>query len=220
MINNIKAAIFDLDGTLIDSMGVWVQIDIDYIKEIGYTEPVDLLKLKKDINHLSFDNTAKYFKEKFNIPQTSEEIGQRWNEMASDKYKNEIKLKEGVLEFLTELKNSGVKIGLATSNSYELATASLKSNNIFDLFDDITITSEVSRGKNHPDVYLLSASRLNVEPKDIIVFEDIPTAVEGAKKGGFKVIGVHDSYSSHHNQEMMDKSDMFIESYTELLINN
>lgn len=218
MINNIKAAIFDLDGTLIDSMGIWVQIDIDYIKEIGYNEEVDLIALKKAINHLSFNDTAKYFKDRFNIPQSVEEIGQRWNDMAREKYEKEIKLKEGAFEFLTELKKSGVKIGLATSNSYELATASLKANGILDLFETITITNEAPRGKNFPDVYLLAAERLNVEAKDIAVFEDIPTAVEGAKKGGFTVVGVSDSYSSHHKEEMMDKSDLFIESYAELLV--
>ncbi|MGL4656449.1 MAG: HAD family hydrolase [Sarcina sp.] len=220
MINNIKAAIFDLDGTLIDSMGVWVQIDIDYINEIGHTEDVDLVKLKEEINHLSYRGTAEYFKNRFNLSCSVDDICARWHEMAYEKYSKEIKLKDGVLEFLTELKNSGVKIGLATSNSVELAKACLEANGVLDLFESITITSEVSRGKNFPDVYLLSAQRLGVEPKDIAVFEDIPIAVEGAKKGNFKVVGVFDEYSSHHEQEMMSKADKFIKSYTELLINS
>ena len=219
MINNIKAAIFDLDGTLIDSMGVWVQIDIDYIKEIGHAN-IDLKKLKEEINHLSYRGTAEYFKNRFNLEFSVDEICARWHEMAYEKYSKDIKLKEGVFEFLTELRNSGVKIGLATSNSVELAKASLEFNGIADLFDSITITGEVSRGKNFPDVYLLSAQRLGVEPKDIIVFEDIPVAVEGAKKGNFKVIGVYDEYSAHHEVEMIDKSDRFIKSYTELLVNS
>ena len=220
MINNMKAAIFDLDGTLIDSMGIWVQIDIDYIAEIGHTESVDLVKLKEEINHLSYRGTAEYFKKRFNLDCSVDEICTRWHDMAYEKYSKEVKLKEGVLEFLTELKSSGKKIGLATSNSIELAKACLESNEILDLFDSITITSEVSRGKNFPDVYLLSAERLGVHPKDIVVFEDIPVAVEGAKKGDFKVVGVYDEYSAHHEEEMMDKSDKFIKSYSELLIKN
>ncbi|MGL4759916.1 MAG: HAD family hydrolase [Sarcina sp.] len=218
MINNMKAAIFDLDGTLVDSMGIWVQIDIDYIAEIGHTETVDLIKLKEEINHLSYRGTAEYFKKKFNLPCSVDDICARWHDMAYEKYNKDIKLKEGALEFLNELKASGKKIGLATSNSIELAKACLESNEILDLFDSITITSEVSRGKNFPDVYLLSAQRLGVKPKDIIVFEDIPVAVEGAKKGNFKVIGVYDEYSAHHKEAMMNKSDRFIESYTELLL--
>ena len=218
MINNMKAAIFDLDGTLIDSMGIWVQIDIDYIAEIGHTEEVDLVKLKEEINHLSYRGTAEYFKNRFNLKCSIDEICARWHDMAYEKYSKDVKLKEGVLEFLTELKSSGKKIGLATSNSIELAKVCLESNNILDLFDSITITNEVSRGKNFPDVYLLSAERLGVEPKDIVVFEDIPVAVEGAKKGDFKVVGVYDDYSAHHEEEMMDKSDKFIKSYNELLV--
>lgn len=220
MINNIKAAIFDLDGTLIDSMGIWVQIDIDYIKEIGHTEPVDLVQLKDEINHLSYRGTAEYFKNRFKLNDSVDEICARWHEMAYEKYSKDIPLKEGVFEFLTELKNSGVKIGLATSNSVELAKACLESNGILNFFESITITGEVSRGKNFPDVYLLSAKRLGVDPKDIVVFEDIPLAIEGAKKGNFKVIGVYDEHSAKHEQEMMDKADKFIKSYTELLVNS
>ena len=217
MINNMKAAIFDLDGTLIDSMGIWIQIDIDYIKEIGYSDTVDLIKLKEEINHLSYRGTAEYFKNRFKLENSVDEICARWHDMAYEKYSKEVKLKEGVFEFLTKLKNSGVKIGLATSNSLELATVCLKANGVLDLFESITITGEVSRGKNFPDVYLLSAQRLGVEPKDIIVFEDIPTAIQGAKKGDFKVIGVFDKYSAHHEDEMIKISDKFIKSYTELL---
>lgn len=217
MMNNIKAVIFDLDGTLIDSMGVWVQIDIDYIKEIGHSDTVDLIKLKEEINHLSYRGTAEYFKNRFKLESSVDEICARWHNMAYEKYSKEIKLKEGVFEFLTELKNSGIKIALATSNSIELAKVCLEANGVLDFFESITITGEVSRGKNFPDVYLLSAQRLGVEPKDVIVFEDIPIAVEGAKKGTFKVIGVFDKYSAHLEKEMINKSDKFIRSYTELL---
>ncbi|MGL4450959.1 MAG: HAD family hydrolase [Sarcina sp.] len=219
MINNMKAAIFDLDGTLIDSMGIWVQIDIDYIDEIGHSGKVDFVELKQEINHLSYRGTAEYFKNRFNLDKSVDEICARWHDMAYEKYSKDVKLKEGVFEFLTHLKNSGIKIGLATSNSIELAIACLEANGVLDLFESITITGEVSRGKNFPDVYLLSAQRLGIEPKDIVVFEDIPIALEGAKKGNFKVIGVYDSYCAHHEQEMIAKSDKFIKSYTELLNN-
>lgn len=219
MIKDIKAAIFDLDGTLIDSMGVWVQIDVDYIKEIGYTDEVNFTKLKNDINHLSFKGTAEYFKKRFDINKSVEEICTRWHEMAYDKYKNEIKLKDGAFDFLHKLKQSGVKIGLATSNSLELSTVCLNANNVLDLFDNITITGEVARGKNYPDVYLLSAQRLGVNPKDAIVFEDILPAIEGAKKGGFKVIRIYDEIAAKTIDENVDvdNSDLLINSYKEIM---
>lgn len=219
MINNKKAAIFDLDGTLVDSMGIWVSIDMEYLKEIDQLDKVDLKELKEEINHLSYRGTAEYFKNRFNIPSSIDEICNRWHNMAYEKYSKEVKFREGALEFLHSLKNSGYKIGLATSNSLELATACLKGNNALDLFDNITITGEVSRGKNFPDVYLLSAKRLGITPADAVVFEDIPAAVEGAKKGGFTVIGIQDNHASHLEDIMIEKSDKFIRSYNELLEN-
>lgn len=220
MLNNIKGAIFDLDGTLIDSMSVWKDIDLNYIKEIGHADEVDFKQLKKDINHLSFDDTAKYFKERFNINSTIEEICARWREMAIDSYKNKVKLKSGAREFLTELKNSGVKIAIATSNSRELATLVLESNGVLNLFENITLTSEVERGKNFPDVYNLCAQRLELSEKDCMVFEDILIAVEGAKKGNFKVTAVYDESSDHHKEEIKNLADIYINSYSELLITN
>lgn len=220
MFTNIKGAIFDLDGTLIDSMNVWTQIDIEYLKEIGQDKNVDFIELKKDINHLSYRATAEYFKKRFNIPATIDDICARWHDMAFDSYKNKVKLREGAKEFLEGLHASGVKIGLATSNSLELAKVSLETHGINHLFENITITSEVSRGKDFPDVYLLSAERLNVKPEDCMVFEDILTAVEAAKKGNFKVTAIYDESSKHHTEKIKDKSDLYINSYNELLITN
>lgn len=220
MFTNIKGAIFDLDGTLIDSMNVWTQIDIDYLKEIGQDKNVDFLELKKDINHLSYRDTAKYFKNRFNIPDSIEAISSRWHDMAFDSYKNKVKLKEGAKEFLESLHALGIKIGLATSNSLELAKVSLEANGISHLFENITITNEVSRGKNFPDVYLLSAERLGLKPEDCMVFEDILAAVEGAKKGNFKVAAVYDESSKSNIEKIKDKSDLYINSYAQLLITN
>ncbi|MGL4992129.1 MAG: HAD family hydrolase [Sarcina sp.] len=221
MLNNMKAAIFDLDGTLIDSMGVWIKIDIDYLTQIGQINNVDLIQLKNDINHLSFVGTADYFKTRFNLDDSIEEICKKWHDMAYNEYKNNIKLKDGVFEFLHELKSKDIKIGLATSNSIELATTCLKANNVYDLFDNITITGEVARGKNFPDVYELCAKRLNVDTNDCIVFEDIPQALEGAKKGNFKVVMVFDEVAHKTIDTDADviEADLYINSFKEILNN-
>ncbi|WP_066875082.1 HAD family hydrolase [Clostridium mediterraneense] len=220
MLNNIKAAIFDLDGTLVDSMWIWEQIDLDYLTQIGHIDDVDFKQLKADINHLSFRGTAEYFKNRFNIKESIDEICDIWHQMAYDNYKNKVHLKEGAKEFLTELKNSGIKIGLATSNSFELLEVCLKANGVYDLFDAVTITGEVERGKNFPDVYLLAADRLGVVPEDCMVFEDIPTAVQGAKKANMQVTAIYDKASANHQDELKKVADNYIMSYKELLINN
>ena len=183
MLTNIKAAIFDLDGTLIDSMWVWGKIDEDYFKNRNMDLPANL---KSQIEHLSFDDTAAYFKSNFGILDTIEEIKKEWTDFAYVEYLNNVKLKPGVVEFLSLLKTLNIKIGLATSNSKSLLEAVLQANGIYHYFDSITLTDEVSRGKNFPDVYLLAAEKLGVNPEECIVFEDILPAVKGAKAAGMK----------------------------------
>lgn len=214
MLNSIKAAIFDMDGTIVDSMWVWDEIDKKYLSQHGYEIPPTL---KDDISHLNFHDVAKYFKNTFNLPYESSEIEQHWMDMALDIYKTEVKNKLGIEEFLNVLKENNIKIGLATSNNVVLLEACLKANGIYDYFDTITLTSEVSRGKDCPDVYLLAAERLSVKPEECIVFEDILPAVKGAKKAGMKVVGVYDKSSTDSHEEIIKVADKFIADYTELI---
>lgn len=214
MFNNIKGVIFDLDGTLIDSMWVWDQIDIEYLSEKNLEVPKNL---NDEIGHLSFNQVAVYFKERFKLKDSLDEIKQRWSDMAYYHYSTDIKLKEGVVEFLKFLKESNIKIGLATSNSRDLLEVVLKNNNIYDYFDAITITDEVSVGKHEPDVYLLAAKKLNLSPSECLVFEDIVQAIKGAKKAEMKVIGVADSRNIDDRDEIISLTDKFITNFNEMI---
>lgn len=212
--NKTKAAIFDLDGTLVDSMWVWGQIDVEYLHSKGHNLPADL---KSEISHLSFAQTAEYFKKRFNIEDSVDKILDDWHKLAFNFYANKVKIKDGVKDFLNKLKSENIKIGLATSNSIPLLEACLKNNEIYDYFDEITITDEVSRGKNFPDVYLLAAEKLNVSPENCVVFEDIIPAVQGAKAAGMKVIAIKDEASINDKDELINLSDKYINSFLELI---
>lgn len=214
MLNSVKAAIFDLDGTLIDSMWVWEQIDINYLSSKGISIPKNL---KDEIGHLSFEQTAVYFKSKFKLEDSIETILITWNNMAYDFYSNEVSLKPGVLPFLNYLKNLGIKISLATSNNRLLLEAALKSTGIYDYFHSITTTDETKSNKSNPDVYLLAASKLGVPPADCIVFEDILQAVRGAKLANMKVIAIYDKASEDQKEKLIFEADKYIYNFTELL---
>ena len=214
MLNDIKAAIFDLDGTLVDSMWVWTQIDVDYLKMKGYSMPENL---RSEIVHLSFSQTAIYFKEKFNLNDSIKEISEDWHNMAFNHYSNNVKLKLGVRDFLNNLKSFKIKIALATSNSIPLLEACLKNNGIYDYFDSITTTDEVSNGKDCPDVYLLAANKLGINPKDCLVFEDILPAIQGAKAANMKVIAVKDDECLDSKEDLLKYADKYIHSFEELL---
>lgn len=214
MFNNIKGAIFDLDGTLVDSMYVWRKIDIEYLERKGHSIPENL---GDNISHMSFAQVAAYFKNRFNIQDSIEEILEDWHNSAFEEYSKHVKLKPGVKEFLLKLKNNNIKIGLATSNSVPLLEACLKNNEIYDYFDCITLTDEVAHAKDHPDVYLLAAKRLNLNPENCIVFEDILAAVKGAKSAKMKVAAVYDKESSTSKEEFLKYADLYIDSYLDLV---
>lgn len=212
--NNIKAVIFDLDGTLIDSMGLWAQIDREYLDSFGYTVPENL---QEEITHLTFTETAIYFKNKFKINDEIDDIILTWNTMALNHYSHNIKLKDNVIPFLDKLKNNGIKIALATSNSIPLLEATLKNNGIYHYFDAISTTEEVKKSKDNPDVYLLTAAKLNIDPKECLVFEDIVQAVKGAKLAGMTVYAVHDKSAENQKTELLSLADKYIYNFGELL---
>ena len=120
-LKNKKAVLFDLDGTLVDSMWMWPQIDVEFLGRFGYDCPGDL---ERAVEGMSFSETAAYFKERFSLPMTLEEIKECWSQMAMDKYRTQVPLKPGALEFLRYCKDQGIATGIATSNGRPIVDAS------------------------------------------------------------------------------------------------
>lgn len=211
-----KGVIFDLDGTLVDSMWMWHEIDIEYLGRFGIELPD---KLQSEIEGMSFYETAVYFKDRFQIKDSLDKIMADWNQMAWDKYTYEVPLKSGVKEFLLFLKNNGVKTGIATSNSRELTEQILKVHNIEEFLDVIVTGSEVTNGKPAPDIYLEAARKLGVESKDCVAFEDIIPGIQAAKNAGMLVYCVDDAYSKEQWDDKVKLSDLAIYDYNEVLSN-
>lgn len=207
---NIDGVIFDLDGTLIDSMWVWDKIDFEYLDRRNIPVPKNL---KSEIEHFGFTQTAEYFKKTFNLPDEIDDIKAEWMDMAHKEYSKNIGLKPGVKGFLKVLKNAGIKIGLATSNCEYLLKPVLENNGIMEYFDAITVTDEVERGKNFPDVYLLCSEKMGVNPENCVVFEDILPAMKGAKAAGMKVVAIEDEYCDYSKEELLQVADEYIQHY-------
>ena len=215
MLEHTKAVIFDLDGTLVDSMWVWTAIDEDYIRKYHLNPPEDF---HEAMEGMSYTETAQYFLKIFpELPHTVEEIKKEWYDMSVDKYTKEVTLKPGVKEFLEMLKEKGIRTGIATSNDRKLVEEFLKARQITHLFDTICTSCEVNKGKPAPDVYLAAAKALNVSPENCLVFEDVPMGILAGKNAGMKVCAVEDSYSKEQMEQKKKLADYYIKDYDEVL---
>lgn len=211
----MQAVIFDLDGTLVDSMWMWDKIDEEFLGQFGAEVPADM---QDEMEGMSFTETACYFKERFPfLPFSVDQLKDIWNEMAYDKYAHEVPLKPGVLEYLKYLKENGIKTGIATSNSQELVTVAIKSLGVEQYFDSIHTACEVEKGKPAPDIYLLVAKDLGVDPKHCMVFEDVPAGIMAGQRAGMKTYAVADASSEYLKEEKMKLADAYIEDYFEML---
>lgn len=213
MLKNTEAVIFDLDGTLVDSMWMWKAIDIEYLGRFHIPVPETL---QNTIEGFSFSETAHYFKEHFAIPDPIEKIKADWNLMAKEKYENEVFLKPGALEFLKKCKASGICMGIATSNSRELVDAVIHALKLEDYFSCVMTACEVAKGKPAPDIYLAVADKLSVLPSKCLVFEDIVPGIMAGKNAGMRVCAVEDEYSVYQREEKKQTADYYIEDYFEL----
>lgn len=205
-----RAAIFDLDGSLVDSMWMWKEIDIEYLGRFGIPLPD---KLQSQIEGMSFSETAVYFKEHFPIPDSIEKMKSDWNQMAWDKYMNEVPLKPGIPEFLEECRRRGIKLGIATSNSRELVENVAKVHKLHDYFSCIMTGCDVNKGKPAPDIYLAVSKALEIAPKDCLVFEDIIPGILAGKNAGMKVCAVEDAYSASDRENKKALADYYIEDF-------
>lgn len=213
MLDNIKAVIFDLDGTLIDSMSMWREIDIEYLNRFGISLP---LTLQDEIEGMSFSETAVYFKQRFQLEDSIEQIKQSWNELAGYKYAHEVPFKKGAKEFVKYLKKQGIKTGIATSNSKELVKAVLDNHDMAKYFDSIHTACEVKKGKPAPDIYELVADELQVHPADCLVFEDVIQGIRAGKNAGMKVCAVYDDYTKDIIETKKKEADYYIDSYFDI----
>ncbi len=212
-IDKFKGYIFDLDGTLLDSFGVWNTVDELFLSKRGFEVPSDY---SREISALGFDAAADYTIKRFGLDDKKEDIIKEWNSIAALLFANDVKLFDGTKEYLFKLKQSGKKLSIATASHNELLVPCLKNNGIYELFDAIVTVYEAKKGKKHPDIYLKCAEKMKLKVSECVVFEDVPIAISSAKSAGFKTIAhlSHGNIADH--EELIKLSDKTIEGYEKL----
>ncbi|UWP59649.1 HAD family hydrolase [Ruminococcus gauvreauii] len=214
MLKDKKAMLFDLDGTLVDSMWMWKDIDFEYLSSRGKELPDTL---QHEIEGMSFTETAGYFKKRFGLKDSVDTIKEEWLFMARDKYLHETPLKDGVFEFIMDMQKKDIRMGIASSNSRELVEAILKVHRLEECFSSVHTCCDVKSGKPEPDIYLLVAGELDVDPRQCLVFEDIPAGIMAGKRAGMQTCAVWDAYSVSQDEQKKNLADYYIHTYRDIL---
>ena len=213
-LKNIEGAVFDLDGTLLDSSWVWEKVDEKFLGDRGFQVPDDYVD---EISPLGAERAAVYTIERFGLNEDKDDIVREWIEMAKKEYATEVVCKPYAKEFLEELHKLNIKMAVATSSDRELFMKTLEREGILKYFQKIVTVDEVERGKGYPDIYEEAARRIKVNPHKCLVFEDILAGVTGASLGEFNVVAVFDEKSKHNWEKIKSISKYSINDYKELL---
>lgn len=213
-LKNIEGAVFDLDGTLLDSSWVWEKVDEKFLGDRGFQVPDDYVD---EISPLGAERAAVYTIERFGLNEDKDDIVREWIEMAKKEYATEVVCKPYAKEFLEELHKLNIKMAVATSSDRELFMKTLEREGILKYFQKIVTVDEVERGKGYPDIYEEAARRIKVNPHKCLVFEDILAGVTGASLGEFNVVSVFDEKSKHNWEKIKSISKYSINDYKELL---
>lgn len=193
-ISNIKGYIFDLDGTLIDSMPLWYNVDRIFLSEHGITPPDNISEIVKK---MTVEQSSRYFLDTFNLKISQEETISRIEEIVAESYAKTIPLKEGISELLDYLDSKNIPYGVATATYRSLAVSCLTRLGLVDRIKFLETCSEIGKGKEYPDIFFKCAESLGLPTESIAIVEDSLYCLETAKNHGFFTIAIYDSASSN-----------------------
>ena len=205
----IKGAIFDLDGTLLDSMFIWDTIGEVYLRSLDI-EPRE--NLAETFKTFTLEESAEYYRTHYGVTLSVAEIVDGVNRMIEDLYKSTVPLKKGVAEFLAGLSKAGVRMCIATVTDKYLVEAALTRLKVRQYFSEIFTTAEVGYGKNDPRIYRTALAYLGTQKSETVVFEDAYHALMTAKNDGFPVAAVYDKHELRQT-EIKENSDYYITNY-------
>lgn len=205
----IRGAIFDVDGTLLDSMPMWDNLATIYLKQKGIVAESSINKI---ILSMTMENACAYLKQSYNLPLSLTNIMREIDSMLSFYYEKEVLLKKGAFCLLSKLKEQNVKIAIATLSERKLIESAFKRLNIYQFIDCIFTCSEIYADKNKPDIFYAAQKKLNTNVLNTWVFEDSLYSIKTAKSAGFKVCGVYDNSSDNHREEMQSICDKYVMS--------
>ena len=213
----IKGVIFDIDGTLLDSMPLWNNLGERYLQKLGFTEE-KTEGLSQRISAMPFVEGVRYIKKAYTLNLAEERIREQLQEMIAGAYCDEIALKAGVKEYLQFLKKRGIPCILATAGDASLATAALKRLKVWEEFRGLLLCEEFNTSKREAKIYQLAMERLSLSrPEEVLVCEDVLHAVKSAKQAGFQVCGILDEANREDWAMIQEVADFTAKDFYELV---
>ena len=208
---NKKYCIFDMDGTIADSMGYWKNIEREFLVEKGIQEDVD--EVLKEIQHMTIPAAMEYFISRFGFSGTVESLTEEFDGMMAEHYRKDVEIKPGAKAYLEALRANGAKMCIASATSTPLVKIALEHMGITEYFDFVLSCVDVNSSKDKPLVFLEAARRLGGTPEETAVFEDSLVASTTAKNAGFYVVGIYEKYSAHNWAGICELADELIETW-------
>ena len=210
----IKGAIFDLDGTLLDSMFIWDTIGEEYLRSLGKEPHEDL---KESFMTLTLEEAAEYYREHYGVTLSVKEIVDGVNAMVEQTYRTKVTLKPGISEYLAWLKEIGVRMCVATVTDRYLVEETLERLGVRHYFSEIFTCAEVGFGKDKPVIYQKALEHLGTEKSYTYVFEDMLFALNTAKTDGFPTVGIYDRHEAHQD-ELKGLADYYVLDFTDPIL--
>lgn len=203
-----KFAIFDMDGTLVDSMGFWNRLGDEFLASRGF--PPLPPEIQEQSSALTMEGSARLFIRTYRLPETPEQISEEINGLMEEHYRTNVPLKPGAAALLERMSAAGVRMCVASSTAPALLEICLRRLGIRDYFEFLLSCEEVGAGKNKPDVYLEAARRLGGSPENTVVFEDILVAAQTAKQAGFPLCVIYDANSDAEQEQLKSLADRYV----------
>lgn len=210
---DFKGAIFDMDGTLTDSMYIWNGVSKRFLLDHGVTPPDDI---EETVKSMGTTQSAKYFVSQFGLKHDEQYIIDYFGKLVEEKYRKVI-AKPFALDYLKKLKAEGKKMCVATATVRKIAKETIDRLGISDYVEFLTTCEDVGVSKEKPDLYLRAAEKLGLDIKDVVVYEDTLVCVNTAKNAGFYTVGVSDESSKDKKENIKEVCDQYIESFEELM---
>ena len=213
----IKGVIFDIDGTLLDSMPLWNHLGERYLQKLGFTEE-ETEGLSQRISTMPFAEGIHYIKKEYSLDIAEERIREELQEMIAGAYRDEIALKAGAKEYLQSLKERGIPCILATAGDASLATAALKRLKVWEEFQGLLLCEDFKTSKQEAKIYFFAMERLSLSrPEEVLVCEDVLHAVKSAKQAGFQVCGILDEANREDWEKIQKMADLTAKDFYELV---